>query len=69
MNAAARLSVRAYPTRRAIAHVVKAARDLGIDVAGIEVSPLDGVIRALDARALPQPAASLFDELEQAGKL
>jgi hypothetical protein len=68
VTAHARLSVRSYPTSRAIAHVVKTAKKLGIDVAGVEVSP-DGTIRAVEARALPQAPASLFDELEQAGKL
>jgi hypothetical protein len=64
----AALSVRAYPTQRAIAHVVNAAKKLGIDVAGVEVSP-DGTIRAVDARVAVAPPASLFDELEQQGKL
>jgi hypothetical protein len=65
MNMPARLSVRAYPTHRAIAHVVNAAKKLGIDVAGVEVSP-DGTIRCVEARARP---ATLFDALEAEGKL
>jgi hypothetical protein len=68
VNAPARLSVRAYPTQRAIAHVVTAAKKLGVDVAGVEVSP-DGTIRVVDARVATPPPASLFDKLEQAGKL
>lgn len=67
MTAQARLSVRSYPTQRAIAHVVTAAKKLGIDVAGVETSP-DGTIRVIDARALPKKA-SLFDELEDQGKI
>lgn len=62
------LSARAYPTQAAIGRVISAAKKLGIDVAGVEVSP-DGTIRAVEARAAPQPAPSLFDDLEQAGKL
>jgi hypothetical protein len=64
---AARLSVRAYPTRRAIAHVVNTAKKLGVDVAGVEVSP-DGTIRAVEARALPS-SDTLFDRLDAEGKL
>jgi hypothetical protein len=68
MNAPARLSVRAYPTQRAIAHVVNAAKKLGVDVAGIEVDPSTGTIRAIDARVMPKKA-TLFDQLEEQGKL
>ena len=63
-----RLTVRDYPSDRAIQHVVRVAKKLGIDVAGVEVSP-DGTIRAIDARALPQRPASLYDRLEAEGKL
>lgn len=68
VSAPARLSVRAYPTKRAIAHVVKAAKDLGVDVAGCEVSP-DGTIRVIDARAIPKQGLTLFDQLEGQGKI
>lgn len=68
MNAPARLNVRAYPTDRAIQHVIKVARKLDIDVAGVEVSP-DGTIRVVDARAATPPPSTLFDELEQQGKI
>jgi hypothetical protein len=68
VNAPARLNARAYPTDRAIRHVVRAARKLDIDVAGLEVSP-DGTIRVVDARAIVAAPATLFDELETAGKL
>jgi len=62
---------RAYPGKVAIRHVVQAARDLGLDVAGIEVT-LDGTIRVIEARAVPQPTTgpqSLFDQLEAEGKI
>ena len=68
MNAPARLSVRAYPTDRAIRHVVRSARKLGVDVAGVEVSP-DGTIRVVDARAVKPPPSTLFDELEATGEI
>lgn len=60
---------RAYPGKVAIRHAIEAARDLGLDVAGFEVT-LDGTIRVIDARALPKAApASLFDQLEAEGRL
>jgi hypothetical protein len=59
---------RAYPGKVAIRHVVEAARDLGIDVAGLEVAP-DGTIRVMEARAIPQQPKSLFDQLEAEGKI
>ena len=62
---------RAYPGKVAIRNVVEAARSLGLDVAGIEVT-LDGTIRAIEARALPQnpdKPQSLFDQLEAQGKI
>jgi len=60
--------VRAYPGKVAIRHVVEAARSLGLDVGGIEVSP-DGTIRVIDARTLPAKPQSLFDQLEAEGKI
>lgn len=57
-----------YPGKIAIRHAVQAARDSGLDVAGIELSA-DGTIRLEEARALPKPAETLFDKLEAAGKL
>lgn len=71
MSGAAQQGARAYPGKVAIRQVVQAARDLGIDVAGFEVT-LDGTIRVIDARAMPTKAAapqSLFDQLEAAGKI
>lgn len=59
---------RAYPGKVAIRHVVQAARDLGLDVAGIEVT-LDGTIRVIEARAQAPAPQSLFDQLEAAGKI
>lgn len=51
----------AYPGKVAIRHVVEAAKSLGIDVAGIEVTP-DGTIRVMEARAAPTQPKDLFDE-------
>lgn len=62
---------RAYPGKVAIRQVVEAARAVGIDVAGIEVT-LDGTIRAIEARAIPQTPdrpQSLYDQLKAEGKL
>lgn len=42
-----------YPTTAKIVGMVKAARSLGLDVAGFEVSR-DGTIRIVEARALPK---------------
>jgi len=49
-----------YPGKVAIRHVVEAAKSLGIDVAGIEVTP-DGTIRVLESRAMPKKD-DLFDQ-------
>ncbi|UAK24376.1 hypothetical protein [Sphingomonas nostoxanthinifaciens] len=68
MNAPARLGKTAYPGKVAIKHAIEAARSLGIDVAGIEISP-DGTIRIMEARAVPKPADSLYDQLKAAGQL
>lgn len=72
MNAStATKGARAYPGKVAIKHVVQAARELGLDVAGLEVT-LDGTIRVIEARAIPAPAQqpqSLFDQLEAEGKI
>ncbi|SDC29616.1 hypothetical protein SAMN05444678_102225 [Sphingomonas sp. YR710] len=56
----------AYPGKVAIRHVIETARDCGLDVAGIEVSP-DGTIRVVEARALPKPAESEFDRCQREG--
>lgn len=51
-----------------IKRIIAAAEKAGLDVAGFEALP-DGTVRVFDARGVPKPAQSLFDELEQAGKL
>lgn len=68
MNAPRRLdrAKARYPTKAKIETLgpvlVKVARDCGLDVAGIEVSP-DGAIRVLEAPAAAQ-SGSLFDQLK-----
>lgn len=44
-----------YPHRADIKRLIAAARDSGIDPAGIEMSP-DGTIRIIEARATSAPA-------------
>lgn len=51
-----------------IRHVVQAARDLGLDVAGLEVCP-DGTVRVIEARAMPQQPQTLFDRLDAEGRI
>lgn len=69
MNASSKLKgARAYPGKVAIRHAVEAARALGLDVAGFEVSP-DGTIRVIEARAIPARPDNLFDKLEAEGKI
>lgn len=57
----ARLKAR-YPTKAKIKAAVEIARELGLDVAGFEVSP-DGSIRVLESRIVPQPGND-FDRFE-----
>jgi len=47
---------------------VQAARDLGLDVAGLEVCP-DGTVRVIEARAMQQQPQTLFDKLNAEGKI
>lgn len=72
MTAQAKLKgARAYPGKVAIKHAVQAARELGLDVAGYEIT-LEGTIRVMEARAIPQTQSgsqSLFDKLEAEGKI
>lgn len=70
MTAHTRVPKPAYPGKVAIRHAVETARDLGLDVAGFEVSP-DGTIRVMEARAMPKPATpdNLYDRLKAEGKL
>lgn len=49
-----------YATKAKIKMLVEVARELKLDVAGIEVSP-DGSIRVIEARAVPKPANQLDD--------
>lgn len=52
MNAPANIKAR-YPNVTKVRGFVKLARELGIDVAGFEVSP-DGTIRIIESRAAPE---------------
>jgi hypothetical protein len=59
----------AYPGKVAIRHAVEAARALGLDVGGFEVTP-EGTIRVLEARALTKPLGDdLFSQLEARGEI
>ncbi len=60
-----------YPGKVAIRHAVEIARDLGLDVAGFEVTP-EGVIRIIDRKSVAPAQAAPTDEWEEwdrAGKL
>ncbi len=57
---------RIYPKKIEITRVVAAARDAGLDVAGIEVSA-DGSIKIIEARAMPKQAMTEFERMEAAG--
>jgi hypothetical protein len=52
-----------YPGKVAIRRAVQAARDNGIDVGGVEVSP-DGSIRIIDLRAIPRQPVDEFERWE-----
>jgi uncharacterized protein YgbK (DUF1537 family) len=56
----------------AIRRLLASAEKAGLDVAGFEALP-DGTVRVFDARTAPQglgaAAPSLFDRLEEQGKL
>lgn len=60
MGASLRIS---YPGKVAIRRAVQAARDNGIDVGGVEVSP-DGSIRIIDMRAIPKQPVDEFERWE-----
>lgn len=69
MNAPFRQPKPVYPGKVAIRHAIEAARTLGIDVGGFEISP-DGTIRVIDARALPKAPGGetdLFEECQAKG--
>jgi hypothetical protein len=57
-----------YAGSTAIRRAKEAADKFGLDVAGVELLP-DGTIRVMEARAMPKPAETLFDQLEREGKL
>lgn len=58
-----------YPRRSHVKQVVETARAIGIDVAGIEVSP-SGIVKVIDARAIAAaPANDLFAEWDAKGLL
>jgi hypothetical protein len=65
VNAPHRLSASRYASQAAMERTLRAAKKAGLDVAGVEALP-DGTIRVVEARAA---GTTLFDELEQAGKL
>lgn len=50
-----------YATQVAIRRAMNAARQAGLDVAGIEVSP-DGTIRVFDVRAAKQDPPDLYEQ-------
>lgn len=68
MNARSTFPKTRYPGKVAIRHVIEAARSLGLDVVGIEVTP-DGTIRALDRKAIPAEPMDEFAKWDAAGKL
>lgn len=60
--------LRHYPGKVAIRHVAEAARAIGLDVVGLEVSA-DGLIRVIDRAALPRTPVDDFEKWDEAGKL
>jgi hypothetical protein len=52
----------------AIRRLLASAEKAGLDVAGFEALP-DGTVRVFDARTAPKPGSTLFDKLEEQGKL
>jgi hypothetical protein len=57
-----------YPNKAKVNAVVQYARDAGLDVCSIKVSP-DGSIQVFDARAFPAAPRDEWEAWEQAGKL
>lgn len=68
MGARANLPPAAYPSQAVVERMIAAARKAGLDPAGFEASR-DGTVRIIEARAMPDQPGSLFDELDQLGKL
>lgn len=66
--AARAASVSQYASKPALRQAVEQARDLGIDVAGIELAP-GGIIRILGAAAFPAPPKDEFEKWEREGRL
>ncbi len=58
--------IRTYPRKAEIARAVEAAKQCGIEVAGIEVSR-DGCIKVLGASSASSP--SEFDKWDKDGRL
>jgi hypothetical protein len=54
---------RSYPSNALIKRLVAGARDAGIDVAGVEVTP-EGVVRLISARAADSERPTAFDRFE-----
>lgn len=67
MNAPAKIKPH-YPPKAKLRDYVAQARELGLDVAGFEVSP-DGTIRILSSAAFPAKPKDEFEAWDQAGKL
>jgi len=70
VTATARLSEqpKSYAPKAKVRAVVDYARDAGLDVCSIKVSP-DGSIQVFDARAFPAAPRDEWEAYEQAGKL
>jgi hypothetical protein len=59
---------RSYPRKSDIARAMQAARNNGICIGAVELSPT-GVIKIIDAKAAPVDDSSEFDRWNAAGKL
>jgi hypothetical protein len=60
--------VRHYPRRAEITRAVAAARDMGITVSGIELSP-EGIIRVTSSSHTSSATDNEFDRWDAAGRL
>lgn len=54
---------RAYPSNALIKRLITGAREAGIDVTGVEVTP-EGVVRLIAARAPGSGGPTAFDRFE-----
>lgn len=59
---------RHYPRAAEITRVLQAVRASGMDVAGVEISPL-GAIKVLDARLVRVEPGTEFDKWDREGRL